>query len=1128
MPRKRPPLVPGLAPIASSPLATPEEIVRNQPPLHPITKKLRRSWKFAATCQFLFVFDEAFGMSGFETESLEQDFEGSETGFLPDLMRRLLYTLTLDKRIDNHNWQDYLRIQFLLRDPEANKLGTVDSPIPWTQLELEDKITALHNLCEWQLQDPERFRKIVKSEDDSQAWRISPIGWDAEDNAYWLFDDNRIWIQRAPPPPPVVEKPRAPAKKGSKRARMEAAAAKRQAAALSTKSKEGKAPTTTTTPVKSSPLKRGRASDVGASSSNPATPSKRARTESNGEDINTPTGKSQGTPKPPPRKGTRSSKRFATNPEDEASSPQAADESKGIKSGRVRRSGEDSESELSDPPEEEREVGSKRPNGESTSGAEGGVSEVGGSDAMQVEELVEPSRENSDQGNEKGNGNQNDEQDGQDGWVEFEAICVTKAEWQVFAKKFAKSKDANEVNLHNFVNQELLPRVLAEFDEIERQKMMELALANRKRSSRIALKESEREERERDRIARAKMEERMAKLRAEEKEKEEKEEAERMALKAREERIREREERILAREREAEEKAQREEDERERREREREERKRRRDEIIANGGVPPASFDTPKGDGTDGWRTPKNEHEIAKAEVKAESLVNGAIDALGRGSGAETGRIAGEDEEEDSWELDCEVCGKAGINPLETKEIVCCEQCGVWQHLQCWDKFDKSVGMRKRDWEGEDFFCSKCRPPQADQPIPTRGMAFGTPNKKTTTATSTPSKQSPSSRKVKAALETSPGSIGKMLASEGGDVVKSQGSLQDTSVPASLQPRPPSQLAAAPTLPSQGSPVRLPDGMFGQPVTTTPFAPGDKAGEAREPCKSGKASEATANLADSLSASIAEAPAGNASVSTGSGKVEKGIDGDGKMKAPSTSPLPPPDAPRTTTGSPFSVKSSNGLVPKSPVSGSSPSSATSKTDSLMLPPSTTRTPSSAQALGQPALLSSNGRTSHGRAPSPDTVPPPSHSKDGIALPSALSASSTPQTTSPRSSQQQPPLPKPPSSPSPSSYSPSSSPNAPNPNGHFARSRMNSISSSFPMRYSAARSPLSQPFSFRDAEGVSEDGKGGVDRPPTVEAPPQSLKRAGSPSPNGGGPRVGEELVTGRVNKDVITRRDGEV
>ena len=97
-----------------------------QQSLSPIVRRLRTMWKFAAVCQFLFTFDEAFGMSGFETEvsekygpsrscrsspnsslcplrlgqALELDLDGTERKVIPDLMRRLLYTLTLNRSIE--------------------------------------------------------------------------------------------------------------------------------------------------------------------------------------------------------------------------------------------------------------------------------------------------------------------------------------------------------------------------------------------------------------------------------------------------------------------------------------------------------------------------------------------------------------------------------------------------------------------------------------------------------------------------------------------------------------------------------------------------------------------------------------------------------------------------------------------------------------------------------------------------------------------------------------------------------------------------------------------------------------------------------------------------------------------
>ncbi|EST05828.1 Zinc finger, PHD-finger [Kalmanozyma brasiliensis GHG001] len=614
--------------------------------LHPITKRLRKMWKFAAVCQFLFVFDEAFGMSGFETETLEADFENSETNVVPDLIKRLLYTLTLDRNISFDNWQHHLRVQFNLRDDEGvSRFGTAEQPVEWAQLSLEDKIATLHDLCEWQLMDPERFRKLVKSEEDITTWRVSPIGWDANDNAYWLFDDNRIWIQRPEPLPKPKAKARAPPKKGSKRARMEAAAARR-AATSSTRS--------------SSDNKRSRPSDAAQSS----TPSKRTRSSLGGSAASTPS-------RPPPRRGTRTSSRFAPQDDETADTPSNG------RTSRAAASTYSSDSELSEPPDTLEDDNDEKAEANAGDNDDVKMEDADAEAEADKEDVADDSVVQQDE--------KDDAANEEEEWIEFETIVVTRQEWLDFSKRFAKSKDANEKNLHQFINKEILEQVLAAMDEIERQRAMEQALANRKRSSRIALKESEREERERDREARARMEEKMALIRQEEEKKKQKEEEEHEAQRSREDRLREREERIRARELELETKAIREEEERERKEKEREDRIRKREEIIANGGVPPPSKET----------TP-------------EPAANGA---------------AAEDEEE--WELNCEVCGKNAISPPdEDDEIVCCEQCSVWQHIKCWDSFDKQiVGLKKRrDWESVDFFCSKCRPPAAGTPIPHPGI----------------------------------------------------------------------------------------------------------------------------------------------------------------------------------------------------------------------------------------------------------------------------------------------------------------------------------------------------------------------------------------------------------------------
>ncbi|KAI8922817.1 hypothetical protein BC831DRAFT_437440 [Entophlyctis helioformis] len=48
-------------------------------------------------------------------------------------------------------------------------------------------------------------------EDEAVNWRIEPVGFDAEGNTYFLFDDNRLYLER--------EQKRAPSRRGKKRRR---------------------------------------------------------------------------------------------------------------------------------------------------------------------------------------------------------------------------------------------------------------------------------------------------------------------------------------------------------------------------------------------------------------------------------------------------------------------------------------------------------------------------------------------------------------------------------------------------------------------------------------------------------------------------------------------------------------------------------------------------------------------------------------------------------------------------------------------------------------------------------------------------------------------------------------------
>ncbi|WFD22616.1 DNA-directed RNA polymerase [Malassezia equina] len=364
---------------------------------------LRRSWKFASVCQFLFTFDEVLQLDGFQTQRLESALQWNQMSYISWLFKVLLQFLTQSKTITQENWADAFRFQWSLRVIPAVQplLGTEEEPIAWESLDILEK-----------LENPERLRRLVESEEETISWRVNPAGWDREGNTYWLFDDNRMWIQRAPPKAASKARSKPPAKK------------------LKTTKKASK------------PIPR------------PRSAGRRSSRLSGAH-----TGDMEPTPVENPKQEIKAEDVFG------------------------------SDSELSQPPEEPSE------------------------------------------------------------WIEFETICITKQEWLAFCERFATSRHPDERSLYNYISKEVLPKILEVIQTEEKKAAMEAALSNRKRSSRIAMRDSEREQRERE-----EMELREQRARAEaalqaERERVAREEAEAAARRTREDRMRERAERLLIRER---------------------------------------------------------------------------------------------------------------------------------------------------------------------------------------------------------------------------------------------------------------------------------------------------------------------------------------------------------------------------------------------------------------------------------------------------------------------------------------------------------------------------------------------------------------------------------------------------
>ncbi|WFD30929.1 DNA-directed RNA polymerase [Malassezia sp. CBS 17886] len=419
----------------------------------PSVAALRCDWQFAAVCQFLFTFEDALGLDGFQTDvrqcaapwahaqRLEAALGLAHADDVFDIVCTLLRFLTHERSISAANWEGHLRWQWNVRHDSDAVLGTPEQPVGWPSLALADRVRVLHALCEWQLEYPERLRRLVSSDEDAVSWRVNPAGWDREGNTYWLFDagivlvytNNRLWIQR-PAPRRAKKRPALPARRQRKAAK-------------------------------------------------PSRPQK-----------------------PAPRAGRRSA-RLSNGAEEPAKAPIRPEDVFG------------SDSELSQLSADE-------------DAADGGA--VGRDGAHQGGTYENAPNEDGDASK----------------WVEFETICISRDQWVAFAERFADSKHPDEKSLHQYIAKEVLPRVLEVFAAVERKAVLEQALSNRKRSSRIAMKESEREEHSRELAQITAQRAQAAAALAAENERQMRDAAESVARQSRGDRLREREERLFARERE--------------------------------------------------------------------------------------------------------------------------------------------------------------------------------------------------------------------------------------------------------------------------------------------------------------------------------------------------------------------------------------------------------------------------------------------------------------------------------------------------------------------------------------------------------------------------------------------------
>ncbi|KAF7978847.1 hypothetical protein HWV62_44657 [Athelia sp. TMB] len=597
MPRRA--LARGLISASATPHAQSPALLSSEP-VSPELLLLRQQWKWAAFSQFFFTFAPLFNMSDVTIADIEDDLTRSTGVTLPRIMQRLLYTLSYDRKVNLDNWQTVLRKQYLKRDPEANPIGPEpphpseqeSSPDPepltadpmetkpeegepdaaatalvgdavkeevgsdaeapesrritttpehqdthsphaskyegtpiveesknWLDLPMLEKLDSMHLLTEWEFHNPQRVRTLMKDDDEGAFWRIEPIGYDAKSNAYWLIGADRLWIQRVPPKPSHQRKRKRPASGDADIPQAKRADRGKNKTSKTVATKSGQSSASQAL----APRGNGRAAKVQAKIKLDA----QAKELADFQRQAASSVKSKGRTLPPPPRGTRLSKRLRGPIEEDGwqpvpddwledqSSPSRAQPSRAIPKTGLESDDESTLTSLSDDEEAEPQPIKDEDIDHAKTDATDNLDDRG------IEIPAETPKD----------------------FVEWETIAVTLYEWEHVAEPFEKATHYTEKALYKVLTVDIAPAIVAELKEIVRQRQLEEAVVHRKRSSRIAIKESEKEEAQLAAQRKAEEAEKMSRAQRLEA-RQQREEAERIKREtAREQRRKEREER---------------------------------------------------------------------------------------------------------------------------------------------------------------------------------------------------------------------------------------------------------------------------------------------------------------------------------------------------------------------------------------------------------------------------------------------------------------------------------------------------------------------------------------------------------------------------------------------------------
>ncbi|KAJ3917883.1 hypothetical protein F5877DRAFT_43804 [Lentinula edodes] len=524
----------------------------------------------------------------------------------------------------------------------------------WLSLNMLEKLDSLHLLTEWQFQSPKRVRMLMKSDDDQASWRIEPIGYDAKRNAYWLIGADRLWIQRVPPKPP-----RPPPKHSLKRKRIvdtnqtktKLSSTKRLRLQNTIESDRNVAKSAVE-PVPSTSGRHGRAAKDQANLKLDAQAKELAELNRQAALL---ASHSPGSNRKSSTRGASSSK-LSSSPARPTRGTSSARPLGTRQSARLRGSDDDEWQAIPDEWLQNDEDGDMEEKGKDKRGSPSlrsvsSISEL--TELSEEEEIPTPAEETRIKEEPVSPDKSQENVSMTQEFVEWETIAVTLFEWEHIAERWQNATHYSEKALCKVLKNHIVPIITEELRDVEVKRQKEESITQRKRSSRIAIRESEKEEVRLAAKKKAEEEEKMSRAKRLEA-RQRKEEAERIKREtAREQRRKEREEKEEREAREAEEKEKKE----------------------------------------------QQKAERAAGRAKQRSSIKGSTNNS-RNSRTSAG---------DDWELDCEICNRHGKNLDERVPLLCCALCSRWQHISCHDQADLQAGRPRRNWDQDEFICRRCR-----------------------------------------------------------------------------------------------------------------------------------------------------------------------------------------------------------------------------------------------------------------------------------------------------------------------------------------------------------------------------------------------------------------------------------